>query len=102
MIGDLVSTPLDERLSNPRGKRIEDFIPGSALPFPGSAIPLALERVQDSLGVVDLVYGRGSFCAVPAARSGMKRVAFKLADLSGLLVYISQQTASGLAVEADR
>lgn len=79
----------------------ERLFPAYTLPLALAALSDSLQRVEDAFGIISLVVGGGTFGAVSAAAAGMDGVAFKLLDLQRRLVYIGQQAARALAVEAD-
>ena len=79
---------------------VQRLFPRDALPLARTALALALQRVKDALGIVNLVDGRRPLGAVTAAAGGMRRVAFELAHPPGLLVDVSEHPAGRLAVEA--
>src|SRR4030095_15589400 len=64
--------------------------------------PCPCERIQNSIRVVDLIDRRRPFRAVPSAASGMIRIALELPDLHRLLIDVTEQPATRLAVEARR
>ncbi len=79
----------------------EGLLPGHTLPLAGAAFSDPLEGVQNALGVVDLVVGRRTLCAVAAPAARVDWIAFELPDLQGLLVHVGQQSTSAFTVEAD-
>ena len=102
MIHHLVTSPLDNRGTNLGGERIQHFIPGRALPLALTALADALQGVQDTFWIVDLVDSRGTFGAVAPATPRVERVALQLLDPPALLVHVGQQPARRLTIEADR
>ena len=91
-----------ERLADAGADLVQDLVPAHALPLPGAARARALERVQDALGVVDLVDGRRPLGAVAAARGRVERVPLELPHAHRVAVDEGEQAAGRLAVEADR
>src|SRR6516164_1515171 len=102
VIDDFVAPPLNQRRTNPGSKIVKHFAPGNLLPFALTALASALEWIKNTLGVIDLVKGRRTFSTVASAAARVRRIALKFADAAGLLIDISEQSASGLAVETDR
>src|SRR5262249_13224880 len=101
VVEPLVVPALLERRTDARADLLEHLLPAHPLPAALTALPGALERVQDALGVLYLVDGRGALRAVPAARGRVQRVALELAYAQGLAVDVGEQAAGRLAVEAD-
>ena len=101
-VQDVVRVPGGERVVHLLGERVEHVVPAAALPLARAARTVAPLRVEDPLGVVELVDRRRALGAVAPATAGVVRVALELADLEGLLVDERRQPAGRLAVEADR
>ena len=101
VVHDLVAPSLHQGLADPSGQVVQRFVPAHPLPPAAAPGPHALHGVEYALGVIHLVDRGRALGAVPAAAPGVLRVALELADLQGLLVHVGQQTARGLAVEAD-
>src|SRR5215469_14348597 len=101
MIEDFVPPSLNQRRANPRSKIVKHLVPGHSLPFALAALSGALERIKNTLGVIDLVESRRTFSTVASAAAGMCRIALEFADAAGLLIDICEQSAGGLAVETD-
>src|SRR4029453_10129043 len=80
---------------------VERLIPGHALPLPFPAGARPPERVEDALGIGDLIQRGGTLGAVPAAAARMRGIALELLDLQRLLVHVGEEPAGRLAVEAD-
>ncbi len=101
---DMVDHPVPragiERITDFCRDFVQRLLPRDTLPLARAALALALQRVQDALGIVNLVDGRWSLGAVAPAAGGMCRVAFELAHSPGLLVDVSKHPAGRLAVEA--
>ena len=68
---------------------------------PVPALAGAPQRVEDAIGVVELVDGRRALGAVAPAAARVHRVAFDLADRQVVLVDVGEEAAGRLAVEAD-
>src|SRR5207253_3234284 len=73
VVHHLLATPILKRFANPRAKRLQHLIPGSAHPLPCSARSVALHRIPHELG-----------------------------DLPGFFVDMSQQPTGRFAIEANR
>src|SRR6266403_1867313 len=101
VIHDFLGPTLDEGLPNAAGDIVERVVPGHALPLPGTPGALAAHRVEDALGILDLIQGGRALGAVATAAARMHGVALELLDLQRLLVDVREQAAGGLAVEAD-
>ena len=84
------------------GDIVQRLVPRHLLPLALAAVAHALEGLQDAVGVVDLVEGRGALRAVPPPAAGVQRVALDLVDVEALLVDVGKQSARRLAVEAHR
>ena len=100
VVHDLLVPILLHRRPNPAGDVVERLVPADLLPLAVAALADPLQRVEDAIGVGHLVERRRSLGAVAAARAGVLRVAFELAQLEGLFVHVRQETARRLAVEA--
>ena len=90
VVDNLVLAVLVEGLANARGDRIERLVPRDALPLALAAFPDPLQRVQNAVGVVDLVVRRRPLGTVAAARSRMLRVALELTNAPCVLVDVSE------------
>ena len=77
VIDDFVMAVFFEGFANARGDHLDRFLPADALPFAFAALADALERIQDPVGIVDLIDRRGAFGAQPAAAGRMQRVALR-------------------------
>ena len=102
VVHDLFRPPLDERFADAAGDVVERLVPRHPLPLAVAALPGAAHRVQDPLGVGDLIQRRRALGAVAPAAAGVLGVALELLDAERLLVDVGEQAAPGLAVEADR
>ncbi len=100
VVRDLLVATLLERLPDARGDVVQRLVPGDPLPLAAPALDDPLQRVQDALGVVELVDGRRALGAVAAAGSRMSRVALDLLHAQIGLVDVGEQPARGLTVEA--
>ena len=100
VVHHLVVPLLDEGAPDARRDVVERFIPGNALPLLLAATSRAPHRIEDSLGVVDLVDGGGPLRAISAAAAGVERVPLETPDGVRLLVDVGEQPARRLAVEA--
>ena len=100
VVDHAVATVGLDRGADPGRDIVERLVPGAPLPPTGAALADPPERVQDPLGVVDLVDGRRALGAVAAARPRVRRVALHLGDGQVVLGHVGEQPARGLAVEA--
>ena len=87
---------------DPAGDVVERLVPAHALPAVAAARARAPQRIQDAVGVGDLVERRRALGAVAPARARVLRVALELAHLQRLAVDVGEQPARRLAVEARR
>ena len=102
VVHHLLATPFLKRFANPRAKRLQHLIPGSANPLPCSARSVALHRIQHAIRILNLIDGRRAFgTETPAARR-MHRIALELGDLPGFFVDIGQQSAGRFTIETNR
>src|ERR1700730_9256061 len=101
VIENLLGAALAQRAADSPGEIIERFVPRHALPLALAAASRPPHRIEDALGIADLVDRRRPFGAVAAAAARMSGFAFELADREVALVDVSEQAASGFAVEAD-
>lgn len=99
VVGHFVLASFLQGAADASGDVVEHSIPGDALPLAFAAFAGTLERVQDSVGVGDLVDRGRAFGAVSPAGSGVVGVALELAHAAGGLVHVGQQAAGGFAVE---
>src|SRR3990172_3155621 len=102
MINNFVISSCLQGLPDASGKIIQNFIPGNSLPLTFASLAGPFHRIKNAIRIVDLVDRCRTFRAIPAAAAGMIRIAFELPDLHGLLVYVTEKTTTGLAVETDR
>src|SRR5207249_3244609 len=89
------------RLPEPAADVVERLVPRDLLPFTGPARPVPLERIQDAIGIVELIRRHDALRARAPAAAGMERVAFDLPNVQRLLVDVGEDAARGFAVEAD-
>jgi hypothetical protein len=90
VIHDLLLPALDERRADAAGDVVQHLVPADALPLALPALPRALERIEDALGVLHLVERGGALGAVPAAAARMLGVTLELLDLERLLVDVGK------------
>ena len=102
VVHDLLAAPLTDRSSDPPAEGLEHLVPGGALPLVRAARPLALHRVEDPVGGLELVHHRQALGTEASATGGVHGVSLDLGDLAGLLVDVGEQPARRFAVEADR
>ena len=99
VVGDLVVAAFLEGFPHAAGDVLQGFFPTNAFPFAVAAFAGSFQRVQDAIRIIDLVNGGRPFGAVAPPAARMVRVAFKLADLPGILIDKGSQAAGGFAVE---
>ena len=102
VVHDLVRPPADDRPADAPGDVVERLVPGDGLPLPPPRAPARAKRVEDAVGIPDLVQRRRALGAVAPARAGVLGVALELAHLERLRVDVGEQAAGRLAVEARR
>ena len=100
VVHDLVAPSIGDRASHADRDVVEGFVPGDPHPLTRAAPADPLERIENAIGVGDLVERGRTLGAVPAPRARMFGVAFELPDLQGVLVHVRQQPARRFAVEA--
>ena len=100
VVHDLVGPSFRDRAADPVPEVIEDLVPAHPHPLALAPPPRAFERIEDAVGIRDLVERRRSFGAVPAPRARVLGVALELADLHRVPVDVRQEPARRLAVEA--
>jgi hypothetical protein len=83
------------------GDLSQGLIPTDAFPFPFTAFANSLQGIKDAFRVIDLIMRRGSLSTVSAAASRVNRIAFELANLESILVYIGEKPTGRFTVEAD-
>ena len=101
VVHDFIAASLDDRFADAPADVVEYRVPRDAFPLALAALARAFQRIQNAFGVGDLIVSRRPFGAVAAARTGMRGVAFELADLQRLFVEVREQAAARLAIEAD-
>jgi hypothetical protein len=101
VIHDFVPPVFDNRPADALADIGERFVPRHLPPLAGSALAVAAERVEDSIGIFELVGCDDAFRARAPATARMERVALDLADGELFLVDIGQDPARRFAVEAD-
>ena len=89
-----------QRLANARRESADDLIPSGALVLPRATRPTAFQRIQNALGVINLIQRGWALGAIAPARRRVMRVAFQLTDAIGFFVDPRHQPARGFAVEA--
>ena len=101
VIHDFVAAVLDDRAAEARGDVVERLVPRHLLPAPAAALALALQRIQNPVGILELIRRDDALRACAPAAAGMRRVALDLADGEALLVDVGEDAARRLAVETD-
>ena len=102
MVDDLVLAILAQRACDAATDVLERVLPRHRLETTRTARADALHRLQDALGILDLIDRRRALRARAAAAAGVHGVAFEAVDSPGVLLDVREQAARGLAVEADR
>src|ERR1051326_848383 len=102
VIHDFVATIFYDGFTDSRGEIIQNLVPTDALPFSFAAFSTPLERIQNSIRIVDLIERRRALCAITSARSRVLRIPFELLNLIGVLIDVGKQTARRLAIETSR
>ena len=87
------------RMRPPMSSSTSSHVTRSHSPAPRA--PVALQRIEDAIGILELVRRDDALGAGAAAAARMHRVAFDLADVQRLLVDVREDAARRLAVEAD-
>ncbi len=100
VVHDLIVATLTDSGPHPSSDVCEGFLPGDTLPLTASSLAHTAHRVEDPLGVVDLVDRRRAFCTVASPRSRVCWIAFEPLDLARVLVDVGKESARRLAVEA--
>src|SRR6185312_1477992 len=95
VVHQLVTPPFLDR----RADASADVVQGV---FPAAALAAPLQRIEDAIGVFELIRGDDPLGAGAAAAARVHRVAFHLADVELFLVHVGEEAARRLAVEADR
>ncbi len=101
VVHDLFAAILLKRFAHARADGFKHFIPTGARPLAGTAGAGALHGIEDAIGIVNLIDGRGAFGAEAAAAGRMFGIALEFLDLARFLVGIGEQAAGGFAVEAN-
>ena len=102
VVGDLVLPVVLDGLTHLACDVVECVAPGDARPLAAPARSVALERIQDALGIVHLVDRCRPLRAVPTAAPRMFGVALDLPDLAALFVDVGEQATAGFTVETGR
>src|SRR5207302_10114739 len=102
VIHDFITASLLDCSANTAAQLFQNFGPGGSRPLACSARATALHRVENAVRVVNLVDGGRAFGTQAAAAGRMLGIAFELIDLSSCLINVGEQSAGGLAVEANR
>ena len=100
VVHDLLPALLLDRLADAPTDVGEGFVPRRAHELAATAFADTLERIEDPLGILDLVERRRPLRTRAPAAAGVHGVAFELVDLPRGLVDVREQAAGGFAVEA--
>ncbi len=102
VVHDRVRSPAGDRPADAPGDVVECLVPRDGLPTSSAASAGSAKRVEDPVGIPDLVQRGRALGAVASARAGVLRVALELAHFERLRVDVGEQAAGRLAVEARR
>src|SRR3954453_11248009 len=90
VIDDFVAAILFERFANSASDRFQRFLPADAFPLARATLADALKRMQDAVGVIDLIDRGRPFGTQSAAACRVKRVALELANLVSFFLDVRQ------------
>jgi hypothetical protein len=96
-----VAPVLDDRGADARADLGERIVPRDLPPLARAASAVALERIENAIGIVELIRSDDALRTGAAAAAGMERVAFDLANRQRVLVDVGENAARRLAVEAN-
>ena len=102
VISNFVVSLFLDRFANPGRDIIEDFVPSNTLPFSFTTFSRTLQRVENTIRVVDLVDRRWTLRTISTTASGVIGIAFKLADLIRIFVDVCRQSARAFTIETCR
>ena len=100
VVHDFVPPVLDDRLPYASRDVVQRLVPRHLAPLSRSPLAAAFERVEDPVGILELVGRDDALRARTAAAARVQRIALDLADLQLLLVHVGEDAARRLAVEA--
>src|SRR5262245_34333618 len=101
VVHDAVVSPSVEGSADAAGDILQRFLPRGADELPGAARPGTAQRVEDALGIADLVEGRRPLGADAPATARVHRVALEAHDRARGLVHAGEQSAGRFTVETD-
>src|SRR5262249_13909329 len=101
VVHDLVLTPFLQRLPDAPTQIVQDLVPGHSFPLALAALSCPTQRIQNPLGIVDLVDRCRPLGTVSSPAPWVRRIAFELLDPHLFLIDVGQQSARGFTVEAN-
>src|SRR5579875_528285 len=90
VVDDFIMSAFLQRPANAVGDQHEHFRPGDRLPFPAAAWADTPQRLENAVGIVDLVDSRWTFSAEPASAGWMKGIALELTNFIRIFIYIGE------------
>jgi hypothetical protein len=102
VIHHLVGPALGDGVAHPSRDLVEGLVPVDLNPLALAPFPGSFQRIEDPVGIGDLVDGGRPLGAVAAPRPGMLGVALELADLEGVPVDVGEEATRRLTVETGR
>src|ERR1044071_2567340 len=81
VIHDFAAAIFNNRFANSCSQIVEDLVPTYAFPISCTTFPDAFERIENSIGIVDLIQRRRPLGAIASARSRIFRIALELLNL---------------------
>ena len=101
VINNLFAPSFNERLPNPCGQVVEDFVPGNPLPFALTTFADTFKRVENTLRIIDLIDRCRSFSTIASPASWVIGIPLEAFYAPGLFIHIREQAAGSFTVEAD-
>ena len=102
VISNFVVSLFLDRFANSGRDIIEDFVPSNTLPFSFTTFSRTLQRVENTIRVVDLVDRRWTFRTISTATSGVIGITFEFADLIRIFVDVCRQPTRAFTIETGR
>ena len=99
MVRDFIVATLLNSLAHSSCNVIKHTVPAHSIPFATTSFSRAFHWIEHSVGILNLVERRRTFCTVSASTCRMIRIADQLAHRHGLLVNISQKSTTCLTIE---